>query len=296
MLLKPIFKFCLALGLAALLSVTTVIFGALPMRAVRKAYGRLAYWTGFILVSIALAVFVSIAYGLLVLSLAIAVGVYTEIEEHGGSVFSAGFVAILAAMGSTAFGVGAWMYRTKAHLIEEARNQLEPLAEKITAMNSGAGISADTLIQQIPSGLMIGFIAALAVALIGERRMLGWLGLSVERSADDKRLGSFRAPDAFIWLTIAAVFGAFYHHGNELFETISINALNVLAVIYFFQGLAIVAHAFRVFRVGPFWQWLWYMVLVLQLFLLVSLIGFADFWVEFRTRLTRKPAETKRSF
>jgi hypothetical protein len=294
--LKLTLKYALLVALGIILTAATFVFGALPMRLVRRAYGRLPFWTGFVLVSGVLSAFVSHSYGWLVMALAVAVGVYSEVEEHGGSVFTSGFVATLASFGTAALGAAYWLYRTKAHLVDTLRAQLEPVVDRLTSMSSvNSSLTVETLMQQLPSGVLIGIIGALAIALIGEKRWMTWFGLQPLRPLIN-RVSSFRVPDLFIWITIVTIFGAFYKHGNSLAEVISINALNALAVIFFFQGLAIASQAFRTFKVGPFWRWLWYVVLVLQLFLLVSLVGFADFWLDFRERLTRKPAETKKIF
>ena len=309
------------------------------MRIIYRVFGRLPYWLGLITVSVFLAYAVLPVYGLLILALTVMVGVYSEAEDHGSSVFIAGFVATLAAIGTNVFAIGLWALKTKSHLLDDVRAELTPLVDKILAMNTSAKIDVDSLIQQLPSGLVIGLIVGLAIALLGENRLRGWFGyaaslrhsngqttprvdlgrvdLSVALGAASDStpiskpvtnpvvnqmliqypaLASFRVPDAFIWITTASIFGAFYRHGNEMIETISINAINVLAVIFFFQGLAIASHLFRAYKISAFWQGLWYFVLVLQLFFLVSLVGFADYWLDFRERLTRKPAETNKGF
>ncbi len=296
MLVKAVFKYVLLVVLSVVLSMTTVIFGALPMRALRKTYGRAAFWTAFVLISFGIMAFVSPSYGLLILSMSMMIGVYSEIEEQGRPVFTSGFVAALAAIGTTVIGVALWIRRTKISLVDSVREQVTPLVDKLVAMNGNASVSVDAVVQQLPSGMVIGLITALAIALMGEGRLLNWLGEVDSSSSQERNLSSFRVPDLFVWLAIAAIFGAFFRHGNTLAETISLNVLNILVVVFFFQGLAVVAHAFRTYRVSPFWQGLWYIVLVIQLFLLVSLVGFVDFWMEFRERLSRKPAETNKGF
>lgn len=293
MSIKPIFKFGLLVIAAVFLSMTTVVLGALPMRTNRRVYGRWPFWSAFMVASIAVMALISPSYGLLILSLAVGIGTYAEIEDHGRSVFTSGFVASLAAIGTTILGVGVWIHFTKVALIESVRKQITPLVDKLVAMNSGSAVSVETVMQQLPSGIVIGIISALAVALIGESRMLKWIGEN-ERGATENRLSSFRVPDIFIWVTIVSIFGAFFQHGIKWVETVSLNTLNVLVVVFFFQGLAVIAHAFRVYRVSPFWQGLWYIIFVIQLFLVVSFVGFVDYWMEFRERLSRKPAETNK--
>jgi uncharacterized protein YybS (DUF2232 family) len=146
--------------------------------------------------------------------------------------------------------------------------------------------------------VIIAIMGALALALIGVNKLLTAFSLPGRRFdvSSSEELTLFRVPDPVLWFAMVAILGAFVKHGRPWLEVISLNALNVLAVLYFFQGLAVIASAFRVFKIGPFWQVLWYFVLVVQLFLMVSLLGFVDFWLEFRERLTRKPAETNKGF
>jgi hypothetical protein len=295
--LKPFLKFCVLIASAVLLSMTTFVFGAIPMRAVRLAFGRLPFWAGFALASAALALAGLPAYALLVFSLVIVVGVYTDVEEHGGSVFISGFTSVLTALGTTALCGGLWLHRAKLHLLDEVRALLAQFEAATVSANPAFTINADTFIQQLPSAAVIALVIGLGIALIGEARLLRWIGYPrVESPAAEQRLSMFRIPDAFVWIAIAAVFGAFVKHGNSQVELISMNVLNVLVVMFFFQGIAIVSQAFRSFKVSPFWQGLWYILLVFQLFFLVSLVGFADFWLEFRERLARKPAASNKSF
>ena len=310
-------KALLLVVIAVFLTVSTFIFGAIPMRVLREVYGRMPYWTSLLASSALLAAFVSPSYGLLVLSLTVAVGAYAEVEEHGDPVFWAGFGAVLAAIGTTVLSLGLYIARTHAHVLDDVRAELTPLVNKITEVNANSGLTIDSLMQQLPSGFLIGLITALALSLLLENRVRSWMGFALKKplppteapasvmrqpadvfvaNKNPGALEAFKVPDLFIWATTAAIFGAFYHHGDEWIETVSINALNVLAVAFFFQGLAVATQAFRAFKIAPFWRAIWYLILVVQLFLLVSLVGFADFWLDFRERLARKPAEPKKNF
>ena len=296
MLAKNGLRYFSLLAIGVLLSTLTVVLGALPMRVVRRVYGRLPFWSGHLIASAILVATGLPLYGAIVFALAVMVGAYDELEQHGGSVFTSGTVAVLAAVGSAAVGVGLWLFETKAHLVDELRNQVIPVVESLKAMNTNVVVDVSTVLQQLPSGIVIALTIALAVALVGESRLRRLFGLPEENMYQKDRLTEFRAPDATVWLVVVAIFGAFFRHGNVMAEAVSINVINVLMVVYFFQGLAIATHAFRVFKISPFWQSIWYVLLILQLFLMVSLIGFADYWLDFRERLSRKPAESKKSF
>jgi uncharacterized protein YybS (DUF2232 family) len=76
-------------------------------------------------------------------------------------------------------------------------------------------------------------------------------------------------------------------------EGIAIAGMNLLilcGLIYLFQGLAIVAFFFRRKRVPVFFQWLFYALLFVPLYMLVMLViiialGLFDMWVDFRKRI-----------
>ena len=299
-------KYLILFALSAMLSVTTVILGAIPLLPARRATGR---WI-FCIVQIAIALgFVAAGipfYGLIILAQSLVVGVYVEVEEHHGTVFTSGAVAILAAVGASVSAGAIWLQTTKLHLGEVLRQQLEPLVQQLTSANAGTHVlTTDALIQQLPSGAVIALVLSLALALISERRISFSFRLmdSAESLRSAQNVGqraallAFRNPDVAVWLVVLAIAGAFLKHGNADVELISINVLNALVVVYFFQGLAIVSQAFRVFKITGIWRSIWYVLIVLQLFLMVSLLGFADYWLDFRTRLNRrsdqKPAESK---
>jgi hypothetical protein len=74
---------------------------------------------------------------------------------------------------------------------------------------------------------------------------------------------------------------------------LAINVFNVLVILFFLQGLAVVEQLFQLLRAGRILRWVSYCIVVLQLFLFVSVVGFVDYWLDFRKRFSKfKPAET----
>jgi uncharacterized protein YybS (DUF2232 family) len=185
--------------------------------------------------------------------------------------------------------LGAWYYfRKKGWALQTViEEHVRPAIKQVLAASPGLPLDEAGLIQQLPAFLIIATIIGVAIALIAERRVTTSLGLFWANRTREIELVSFRVPDIVIWITIASIFGAFYHHGLNWVTVVSTNALNVLTVVYFFQGLAVVVAWFRVLRVSPLWRVFWYIVLVLQLALAVALLGFADYWMDFRQRLSR---------
>jgi hypothetical protein len=282
------------LGLGTVLACLTIVFGAAPMRVCRRVYGRAAYWVGHLAIAAALAAAGFGSYALIVLGLAVMVGAYAEVEEHGGSLFSSGAIAILAMAGALTSALGIGLRLTKGNLLQVIRAEIVPVVEQLTRMNPQVQINVDSILQQLPSGVLIVAMVSMLIALIWERRIFA--GFRITRLAPYNELRSFRVPDFVVWIVAATILGAFFRHGIGWLEIGSMNILNVVVVVYFFQGLAVVAHAFRTYKVNPFWQWFWYLMIVLQLAVVVSFIGFVDYWLEFRERLSRKPAEPTKEF
>ncbi len=72
---------------------------------------------------------------------------------------------------------------------------------------------------------------------------------------------------------------------------VAVNGLNVILVLYFFQGLAVVMRAFEVLRVTGYWKFVLLVIIIMQLFLCISVLGIIDYWANFRERINRKATE-----
>lgn len=263
------------------------------MRASRRRFGRTAFWLGHLSVVAALAL-LGAGPGAVALALVTAlVGCYAEVEEQGASIFVSACFAVLATLGTATLAVGAWVAKNKASALEVVRLEVQEVARRMTEYNPGVKINVESIVYQTPSLLAVILMLALAAGLIWENRAAALAKLPKADGIRD-RLTEFRAPDACLWLTMAALLGAFGLRGKfPAIESVSANALNVLVALYFFQGLAVVAKAFEAFQVSVFWRGFWYVMIALQLHLIVSLLGFADFWCEFRRKLPRnRPFQT----
>ncbi|HVK62353.1 MAG TPA: DUF2232 domain-containing protein [Bdellovibrionales bacterium] len=281
-------------ALTALLVPLTGLFAAAPMRTLRASFSRLGYWLYMALVSAAFFGLGLGVYGLITLALAVLIGVFAEVEEHGGSAFAAGLAGILGSVGVTALAGSIWTNATRTNLMTPIRESAKAFVTRMAELNPQQGMmNIDDVMKHLPSVLIVALMIALAIALLWGPVLARLFAIPVEaESAPSRaRLIDYRVPDLGIWIVIAALFGSFYRHGLGWAQVASLNVLNVMAIAYFFQGLAVITEAFRVFRVGPIWRAIWYTLIVLQLFLMVSVIGFVDFWLDFRTRLARRPIE-----
>jgi hypothetical protein len=155
----------------------------------------------------------------------------------------------------------------------------------------GSSLEPETLLMQAPSGVVIFFIVSLFVAVVLEDRMRLWMRLP---AGQNHHLSWFRLPDAYVWPLIVALYFAFTRASWPAWpwlQPVSLNILNVLVVLYFFQGLAVIVKAFELLRVAAFWQILFFALILPQMVLFVSVLGLMDYWLNFRVRLSRKATE-----
>ncbi len=295
-MIRSAIRYLFLLSLATVLAPTTVLFGGLPMRVIWRGFGRRAYWAGLIGVSVLMTAAGGLGAGVMILALAVLIGVYCEVEDHGSTSFNAGLVSILAALGVMGVAVGGWLYQAHTGLMKELRLAVDPMAAQVAQINPSLHVTTDSILQGLPSGTLVILMLTLALAAISEPGFARLFKLRRANYLIRAKLTQFQAPDFVVWLSIASVAAAFFRHGQAQVTYWGANAIYVLATIYFLQGLAVVVQAFRVFRVSAFWQVLWFTMIALQLFVFVSLLGFVDYWLDFRVRLARKPAEQNKEF
>lgn len=293
--LKSPFKLIGLLSLTALITPLIGPFGAVPMRTIRRAFGRTTFWITLLALS---GLFFAVKLpevGVFALLLTIMVGVFSEVEEHGGSIFSSAFIGLLASVGTMAVGTTLWLNQSKTNILLQLKSYADQVVTRAQEVNPEVTMNADTLVRTLPSGIVVTLLVAMAVALVWDRPVGAFFRVARTSPTTGDKLRSFRVPDAFIWLVVVSIFAAFYKHQSPLAETIGLNVFYSLVAIYFFQGVAVIAQGFKTFKVGPFWQFVWCLIMIVQ-FYAVAFLGLADFWVDFRSKLTKKPAPPKNAF
>ena len=151
------------------------------------------------------------------------------------------------------------------------------------------------LMTQLPSLVIIAWMAAIYTSIFLEKYLsVGEMAPLVQIPSMRPQLADSRWPDVCVWAFIASLLGAFGNVQSLLLEGISANVLNICMVMFLFQGIAVVSKFFAGLRIGPFWKWLFIVLIVLQLFVLVCLIGLLDFWLGFRVRLAKRAEQLKR--
>ncbi len=125
--------------------------------------------------------------------------------------------------------------------------------------------------------LSLGFIASLNVALLAR---------FCSRLPNPLLLGDFnqfRNPEQLVWVLIVAGFTLLVE--NAEIKAAALNLLVVTLCIYFVQGLAVIGHFFKRLNVSTLMRGLFYLIIMLQPYLLVvvALLGIFDLWGDFRT-------------
>lgn len=130
----------------------------------------------------------------------------------------------------------------------------------------------------VTSMLFVSWISVLTARVV--------FGLKSIPYPDFGRLNRWKAPEMLVW---AAIFcGAAVFLPQLGVRWIGINGLLILATIYFFQGIAIVAFYFEKKRLPKLLRAVLYGMILLQplIFIVIILFGFFDMWINFR-RLNR---------
>lgn len=296
-------QLALLLALAIGLSSFTIVFGALPLLTLKKNQSSLVYYLISLLVVLVLMAVKAVPQAITYFCLMLVVGLFFEIEKRLRHLLYSSLLAIFLSGGITVGLVVQWLNQKGLTLIQTLETEITQFVNSMNQVNSQLHLDAQSLVMQIPSGAFAVMVVALAIAIIMVDRFQVLLRMPVTKGSgmvsENKSMQveprsklDFSLPSYFIWFVMFAFLGTFLNQNNAWIEGISINVLNSILILYFFQGLAVIASFFKFFAVGPIWQAVMYMLLVGQLFLFVSLLGVVDYWVEFRIRWKRpKPAK-----
>ena len=278
---------------ALILSAFTAVLSGAPLKVLRTLVGPVLFWImGIVLVG---AAWMTGIYPMAFIlgAQTLLVGAFTEFDERDFSLRQAASLSICLTALVAASSFYLWVAFYGKGWLGLITNWVTAVLQKAATLNLIAveGIKAEALVGQLPSAVLIFLVMSLAFALILERAVAGWTGVAIKRR---ERLSDFSVFEAMIWVFIVALLGSFAHLNSKTVETVALNAFNVCVAAYFFQGLAILAKYFEVFRVGALWRALWIFLLVIQLPIVLSLVGIVDLWVNFRRFFTRRAADLKK--
>ena len=184
----------------------------------------------------------------------------------------------LLAMLDGSFAAILEMYRTSAEMPVDAVYKLEQIVGSIR--------------EYLPR-VLPGLLAGSVLLTVWLNQVIGnmlLLRLDPER-APWPRYGRWQLPDRLVWLAITAI--ALSLVGKGLLRDAGYCLAIVAALLYFFQGAAILAHLLDRWRVPQYLRLILYVIMALQSYGLVflSMIGLADTWLDFR-KLGRQTEDT----
>jgi hypothetical protein len=208
-----------------------------------------------------------------------------EFEEMGLTFRLAMFFTVLLNSLLSAGAFALWVSYTGPKWSAVLHTNIEAFLKPVMEMNAPFQFDANDLILLMPAIAVMSWLAAVYLSVLFERR---------EASSLRPQLATFRLPDAFVWLAIGALLGSFGHFQGHGLQVLSTNVLSVCALLFFFQGIAVVARSLEALRMTVFWQWAFIFLIVVQLAWLVSIIGLVDYWFDFRGRLERRAEQFNR--
>ncbi len=274
-------------SLSILLSMLTFIMGAPFILVLRKAFGPRVFWTFGLLATGAAWLLQAQPLAISMGSIWMTLGLYVEIEKKGVRWWIS---ALLSLASGALFGATAgWqMLLSKGvNTLAELEKLVAQFTTKVQDMNPVVKLDPATLVQQTPSAIVIILILALGWGLIFERRVTSWLNLPIEGTASQLKLLEYRLPDFCIWVAMTAFLLTMVSFGGKATAILAVNIVNVMVVLYFFQGLAVLEVLLNTMKAGAFMRVLTYIIMVGQLLPLLSVVGLADFWLDFRGRMKK---------
>ena len=155
------------------------------------------------------------------------------------------------------------------------------------SLPAGLAVDKEALIKQIPSGLNILVVFTVwlnSILVLKVEHLLGWTASLQKHIVVNGEFRHWKVPDSFVWVALASAGGAYFDFQPEWLHWVAANAFNIVIMLYFFQGLAVIADFFAIKRTSVVWRTIAYLLIFLQLFLMVAFLGFVDLWFEFRNR------------
>ena len=270
---------------AVFMTALTYILGAASLKILYRTGGRWVFWGVSLALTGALFALQFKLLGLAFFSLVALVGVFSELEEMGlGLNISAFFTLVINALiaaGTFVF----WIWMTGPKWSQNLLSMVETTLKPLELYNPGVQLKYYDLMLQLPSVVIMAWMAALYLAIMLESRLTATMS---------DQLKDFRVPEAGVWIFILSLLGKFGGFVGPVAEATAANALNVCFMLFFFQGIAVVSRFFEKMRLGAVWQMLFTVLIVVYLFLFVSVLGLADHWIDFRSRLAKGTEEFKR--
>ncbi len=123
--------------------------------------------------------------------------------------------------------------------------------------------------------------------------LVAWLNLVIVSNVKSRLvLRNWRSPEWLIYVFIAA--GIMTLVPSRPVSVVGINSIGLVLIVYFFQGMAIIAFYLHLNRWKLFIRAIIYILIFTQVYimLIVAGLGLFDAWFDFRTRISNRKKET----
>lgn len=270
-----------------ILTIFTVVIGAPFFRLIRNQYGRQAYWFLGLFFCIVLGLVNAYPYAILFSLLWITIGAYHELEVLGYSWKKAALAAVVVGILLGLMFPVLLFDKLNVFTLKQFEDFFNQAFASLRALNPSLKIEKDIIINSLPAIIIDLQLIMLATSVMFERRVHQLFKIPRVRPAAQVNLLEFRLPDYFIWIAMIGFLLSFQDFGSPGLSIFGINIVNIGIVLYFLQGLAVVEVFLIAIRAGSIFRAVLYFFVVGNLFILVSLIGFMDFWLDFRRRLIK---------
>lgn len=279
-------KFLTIFSISVVLFPLTVVLGAPLMRVLRMTYGALAYWLLGVAVVALFTLMEAPAVSVFVGSIWMTLGAYMEMERRGLRWSVSGILSILAGCLFFAGSTVVALRMQGIHHLAEAKTLVTQFADKIYQANPELRVDAGLLVQYIPSSVIIILLVTLGLGLIFERRAFSWVKLPREQVASQLKLLEFRLPDFMIWVAGTAFLLTMENFHVKALEILGWNAVYIVTVLYFFQGLAVLEVFLKSIKASTMMRIAIYIIVIGQL-PFITAVGLIDYWADFRRRLRK---------
>lgn len=270
-----------------LLTMFSVVIGTPLFRLIRNQYGWLGYWGLGLFYCVLLSVVGAYPYTILFSILWITIGIYHELEVQGKTWKTASILSLLGGIFLGLMLPVLLLNKLELFTFSQFQDFFDQIYASLKNINPGIKIEKELFINNFPAILIDLQIIALATSVMFEKRVHQLFKIPRVRTVAQVNLLEFRIPDFLIWFVLFGFLLSFQDFGKQELSIIGINIVNIGIVLYFLQGLAVVEVFLIAIRAGAFFRAVLYFFVVGNLFFLISLIGFVDFWLDFRRRLIR---------
>lgn len=276
--------------LSVILSVTTVFLAPLPLLVLRRNFGRGEMIAAAALGGASLGAFAPQAVLVSYLAAVIVAFFLSECENLNVSYTFSVFITVFALVGAGLFVASVASKVQGFNLVGFFRDQITLSLSQIK-LPPEVQVDKETLLKQVPSALFIMMIFTVWINSVLVRRVeraLGWIPAKQKHFFPRSEFYKWRLPDEFVWVALLSAAGNFLAKEPQWLKWTSANIFNIVVMLYFFQGLAVVVSFLNAKKITAFWRTLVYLLIFTQLFLGVAFLGFVDLWMDFRNKTKAK--------